>query len=1070
MVVEDHREYLEKLNALKSKFLGGLGSRRRDLEAGLDRILFDHSKEESLEGLKEIRLQAHNLAGAAGTYGFVELSRQSKEIETLCDCLIDDDRLPDRSDRDAIRRFLYAISNVRSMDTSLSLAKMSAWEPHPGHLDRRKLLLVEDDADFSGLLTESLKPYGYDLVTVESPKMLAEAIKENNFSALLMDVMFEGNEVAGVDEAVRLRKNGLLDLPLIFLSVRGDIISRLGAVRANCDAYLVKPFDTRELVDQVDRLVVDPGIDRFRVLTVDDDPAIAEYYKIQFEAQGMRCQTVTEPLHIMAALRSFKPDVILLDVMMPDCSGFELAAIIRQYPLYTETPIVFLTSASGTVLQVSGIESGGDDFVPKSTEFEALVKIVRSRAKRSRELGKVIGRLKRSEERFQKSLTFSNIGIWDWTIPTGRLLWSDQMPALFGYPNGELETNYENFINSVHPEDRKMVEDAIADCVERRQEYVVEHRIVWPDGTVRWLLERGDVIRDSDGQAIQMLGVVQDISERKAFEANLELATKLAEAANRAKSEFLATMSHEIRTPINGVVGMIELLQGTKLNADQQRMVEVINGSSHSLLALVNNVLDFTKIDAGHLDVVLEPVDPAEIAESVCDTLWKTACDLGVRLNLDTDPQMPCAVLSDGQRLRQVLINLVGNAVKFSKSEGKDGDVRLIQRLETDPDGSRFLKFSIIDNGIGMKSEQIAELFEPFTQADASTTRRFGGTGLGLAITKLVTDALNGTIEVRSVPDQGTTVEVSLPCEVATEPPVQAVDLTGIDVLLVMDGHGASEIAAAHLKARGALPYHVSTLSDLDQALKVGPDKQRFYQTAVLGPDLSKDFQTEVIERLRANPEIVAPRFVILYSELLAPEGVFDPSTVLLGAHPIKPRQLIQGVAAAAGIADLSNSGIDLRDPGTAERAARSLDRAGKRILVVEDNEINLMVFCQQLEKLGYVFDTAIDGGEALNAWQNSKYALVLSDCHMPVMDGYELTRRIRQIERELETGEHTPIVAVTADVQPGASEVCFAAGMDGYIAKPVKMDQLKQVLEKWLPSNDEVVPTVPPTGLLGDN
>ena len=354
-----------------------------------------------------------------------------------------------------------------------------------------------------------------------------------------------------------------------------------------------------------------------------------------------------------------------------------------------------------------------------------------------------------SRERSSLAQKFAQIGMWDWTIATGDLYWSERIAPLFGHEYGALETSYENFLNAIHPEDRNEVTDAVNACVEKGKKYYIEHRVLWPDGTIRWLLERGDVIRDADGKPIRMLGIVQDITERKELEQEIIKAKEEAERAAHVKSIFLANMSHEIRTPMNAVVGLTDVVLETELTQEQREHLTTVRSSANALLALLNDILDISKLESGKLTLEKTIFHLPRTLKDVLQTFAITAREKALDLNLHIHPDMFHCLQGDPTRLRQILINLVGNSVKFTDR----GSVTVM----VEPKEEGMYHFSVKDTGIGMSKEQINTIFESFIQGDQSTVRRYGGTGLGTTISKQLVELMGGRIWVESEMDHGTT-------------------------------------------------------------------------------------------------------------------------------------------------------------------------------------------------------------------------------------------------------------------------------------------------------------------------
>ncbi|OZA27370.1 MAG: hypothetical protein B7X93_09200 [Hydrogenophilales bacterium 17-61-9] len=533
--------------------------------------------------------------------------------------------------------------------------------------------------------------------------------------------------------------------------------------------------------------------------------------------------------------------------------------------------------------------------------------------------------------------------------------------------------------------------------------------------------------------------------------ADLEQARLMADQANLAKSSFLAAMSHEIRTPMNGVIGMTEVLYQTGLNDQQVEMVDLIHESAMSLLSIIDDILDFSKIEAGRMEIEQAPISLADVVEKACVMLDELAVNKNVELTVFVDPAIPEAVLGDELRLRQVLMNLVGNAIKFSSGREQAGRiwVRAVQ-IERSPEQS-VVEIHVADNGIGIDEETQARLFTAFTQADTSTPRRFGGTGLGLVISSHLIDMMGGHLVVQSTPGKGSTFTVRLQFTLpqsqsgAVHPASQ---VAGLSCLVVGSPDGLSENFAAYLADAGA---RVERAADLAQALNLMPGLPPGLWIWVIDAvdiPLALD-ELRVLDRDLTDQEI---RFVAIERGSRREPRVEQIGLVLVDGNVLTRYRLFKAVAIAAGhVVEDSQTPRSSKNERVVKQPSHDEElRNGRLILVAEDNETNQKVILWQLALLGFAADVADNGRLALERWQSGNYALLLTDLQMPEMDGYALTAAIRAQEQG---SHHIPIVALTANTLKGEAGRCQAAGMDDWLSKPLQLDELKKTLETWLPS-----------------
>ncbi|MFA5170932.1 MAG: PAS domain S-box protein [Sulfuriferula sp.] len=563
---------------------------------------------------------------------------------------------------------------------------------------------------------------------------------------------------------------------------------------------------------------------------------------------------------------------------------------------------------------------------------------------------------------------------------------------------------------------------------------------------------------DRDRRLQGVFAAARDVTERKRLDQvlqdkNIELenAKTIAEKANLAKSEFLATMSHEIRTPMNGVIGMIDVLQQSSLNGPQMEMANIIHDSAFALLAVINDILDFSKIEAGKLQIEFVPMSVAAIVESVCETMDRMALKKMVELTLFTDPAIPADVLGDPGRLRQILINLTNNAIKFSSGQRHTGQVSVRVVLAESHTESVMLEFSVADNGIGMDEETQARLFAPFTQADSSTTRNFGGTGLGLVISRQLTRIMGGEITLHSELGKGSTLNVRIPFQrgqLSSETNMTPALVSGLSCLVVGGIGNLVDDLATYLIYDHALVERAFDLAAAREWLVKHPSCPCI---VIVDTDGSNLLLNGLRTSARTHPEQEI-HFVAIGRGPRREPYFKKADLVLIDGNVLTRRDFLNTVAIAAG---RSKSGVGNNLPVDVNVAPTPLSREetrqqGRLILIAEDNEINQKVIVQQLMLLGYTADIANNGREALALWQSGDYAILITDLHMPEMDGYELTTAIRTAEA---SRTHIPIIAFTANALKGVVEQCMVIGMDDYLSKPVQLADLKAMLRKWLPT-----------------
>ena len=646
--------------------------------------------------------------------------------------------------------------------------------------------------------------------------------------------------------------------------------------------------------------------------------------------------------------------------------------------------------------------------------------------------------LELSQKRLARSVLGTQDGLWELDLVTNKPWFGARFEEMLGYAPGELNATHNELKTLlIHPDDLEPRRLAYEHCLRDDTPYDIEIRLRHKAGHYEWVRSRAQVERDSAGRPVWLAGSTQMITERKlAEQATLE-AKLAAESANRAKSDFLANVSHEIRTPMNGVIGMAQLLADTRLDTAQREYLDIIRGSAEALLSLINDVLDLSKIEAGRMD--LEEVDfrlRAVIFDSVAGIALQSAAR-GIELVVDVDSAVPHVLRGDPGRLRQILLNLIGNATKFTH----EGHVTLSVSATPCAAGRAKLRIEVKDTGIGIAADRIDRLFRSFSQLDSSTTRLYGGTGLGLSIVKRLAELMGGDVGVESELGRGSTFWVSVSLAVGVDE--GAVDPIGRGrrVLVVDDLESSRRSLCRRLVQFG---FETEAVASADAAMELLARDPAF--SCVLADELMPvKGGLELLAAMRAEPRHERIRFVLL--SLFGADAHTDSAAARPDAVCLKP---MRGFTLAKLLDQVLSNDVPaaaLSQPPLRIGGAFP----GRRVLVVEDNTVNQRVAQRLCERMRIEVSIVNNGQEALELLEQQSFDAILMDCQMPVMDGFLATLRIRESEAQRGGGKRVPIIALSANVSDDDRTRCIAAGMDAHLGKPIVADQLQACLARYL-------------------
>ncbi|MBF0274136.1 MAG: response regulator [Nitrospinae bacterium] len=923
----------------------------------------------------------------------------------------------------------------------------------------KKRILVVDDSHLVRLsITQELQESGFQILTAKNGEEAVEIALLEKPDLITMDINMP---IMNGYEACHAMRTNLItkDIPIIILTSNNTQEEREKGFEVGAIEYFTKPFTKGYLRNYISHLLASSSKTRVeKVLVADDSLICRNIFSSVFTKYGYEHEIVDNGKAVLDLLeRGFNPSTILLDYQMPVMNGFEVCKILKQDERYRNIPIIIVTGSSEKDDVLKALKIGADDYLIKPFDGDELIARIETHIRSFSLLDKLqeqnflLNEHKKAlmeAQAYSRNIIDSSIDMIISCDNDNKIVeFNRAAERTFGYKKEEL-TGKDISILYATEEDEKLMQKGLKDS----GTYFGESLNKRKDGAIFPTSISASLLKDAHGKVIYgTMGVSRDITKLKLAEMEVKKARVKAERyaleaekANKAKSEFLATMSHEIRTPMNAIIGMADFLEDTHLSVEQKEYVNTLKNAGENLLGLINDILDISKIESGHLELEYIDFNIRELIEKTLEIMAMRTHHKGLELLCQIQEDIPLFHIGDPNRLRQIIINLISNAVKFTAK----GEIKLtLEKVEVTNEAN-ILCFSVSDTGIGIPDDKKEKVFKSFSQADSSTSREYGGTGLGLAISKQLVEKMNGSIWIEGVYGEGCIFNFTIELgkskkneEVSKEQKGGAIkDCT---TLIIDHNETNQKILQETLNSFG-----VKTMTAIEKNVLKKLEENSF-DVLLIDCHNFKENNCPLKKTIKNNPALAKKTIMMLTTDnrLKHKELMEDLGIIQFLIKPVKHDSLIRGITEI----------ITLDSPEKKEALAKK-EKAAKKaveenketkilnILLVEDNMVNQAIAKKTLALKGHKTTVAENGKIAVDKFIEGGFDLILMDINMPVMDGYEATKTIRKKEKG--TKSNIPIIAMTAMAFGEDKQKCLDVGMNGYLSKPIRRDELFKALE----------------------